>query len=185
MSGSANPNGDLTPPDDGTIQPQILPERNNAPTQLYPQNDIIPDQPAVNTVQPGLTPSAIRQIINKLPAGQVIKASVTPQQTDNLLKNVSQNNESTASSEPAAGHVFEVQLAAGDDESHAIAKWLKLQSQYADILTGLPVAIKKAETTNGNNFYRIRVGAFDNKTAAQTLCSKLQTHAIECFVSSS
>jgi cell division septation protein DedD len=75
-----------------------------------------------------------------------------------------------------------IQLSSARDEKLAWGTWNKLKSRH-DILADLKPMVQRADLGSKGVYYRLRLGGFDSSTDARSLCSKLKSRGIACFVS--
>jgi cell division septation protein DedD len=80
----------------------------------------------------------------------------------------------------AASGGFAVQLAAPRSESEAKAIIGRLQSKYADALSGASIGVRKADR-HGETIYRVRAGGM-SKADAKAMCEKIKAAGGDCFV---
>ncbi|MBK1668345.1 hypothetical protein CKO28_09895 [Rhodovibrio sodomensis] len=80
---------------------------------------------------------------------------------------------------PAEGR-FAVQLAAFTSEQAARQAWSSYQQRFPDILGGQQLLLQNAEV-NGQMFWRVRTGPFADRSAAQSLCNRLQAEDQACL----
>jgi hypothetical protein len=83
-------------------------------------------------------------------------------------------------SNPASG--FRIQLAALKSEEAADAAWTKLQGQYPDLLGDLKPTIQRIDLGANGIFYRVQGGPLEGRSAAQSLCGKLNQRGQQCLV---
>lgn len=78
---------------------------------------------------------------------------------------------------------FGVQLAAYRKRDSAEAAWLALRAEQPELLAALRPAYYRTELADGSGaVYRVVVGAFDSKAAAEALCRRLKQRGVDCFV---
>ena len=87
---------------------------------------------------------------------------------------------------PAAGSAvvaagWRVQIGSFRDRQAGEGEWTRLQQKHADMLGGLALHVQRANLARGT-FYRIQVGAFESRDAADTLCGQLKSRNQDCLV---
>ena len=87
-----------------------------------------------------------------------------------------------AAAEPVTLTGWGIQLSSARDEKLAWGTWNKLKSRH-DILADLKPMVQRADLGSKGVYYRLRLGGFDSSTDARSLCSKLKSRGIACFVS--
>lgn len=76
-----------------------------------------------------------------------------------------------------------VQLGTSNSENDARSKFETLQRIYPDLLKDYKPVINTPENQSfGGRVYRLRVGSFDSRQKAQSLCSALSSHGVGCLV---
>jgi cell division septation protein DedD len=82
---------------------------------------------------------------------------------------------------PAAKRMYRVQLAAVNNEQRAQAFWQQAQTRLPALFDDIEPMFDRREVDN-RIFYRVWVGAFDGRTAAEAYCGKLKNQGQDCFV---
>jgi tetratricopeptide (TPR) repeat protein len=77
---------------------------------------------------------------------------------------------------------WSVQIASADSENGAWSTWKKMQTRHPLLADAKPVVVRADLGTKGI-FYRVRLGGFAGKDAAQNTCMKLKSKGVACFVS--
>jgi cell division septation protein DedD len=75
-----------------------------------------------------------------------------------------------------------VQISSADSENGAWSTWKKLQSRHKVLKDKKPNVVK-ADLGSKGVFYRVRLGGFDEQTAAKQACAKLKAGGVSCYVS--
>lgn len=84
--------------------------------------------------------------------------------------------------EPAAGGaVWRVQVASMRDDQSARQAWDQVRARHPGLLAGLSPTIVRAEVGSGT-FYRVQVGPFADRVAANATCSALKAERTDCLV---
>ncbi|MGF1457092.1 MAG: SPOR domain-containing protein [Alphaproteobacteria bacterium] len=87
---------------------------------------------------------------------------------------------------PAGGSTgnFVVQLASLPSSTAADQTWTRITSRMGDLLSGYQKDVQVADLGARGVFYRLRVGYFQDRSAAANLCSTLKTRGQDCLVAS-
>lgn len=75
-----------------------------------------------------------------------------------------------------------VQLSSAKDEKLAWGTWDKLKTRHK-ALSGMTPVVVRADLGTKGVYYRLRLGGFDSQADAQSLCGKLKSRGLSCFVS--
>ncbi|MEP6827657.1 MAG: SPOR domain-containing protein [Aestuariivirga sp.] len=89
---------------------------------------------------------------------------------------------STTEAPPAAQAGWTVQVSSASSEDAAWATWKSMQNGHK-VLVGQTAFVVKADLGAKGVFYRVRLGGFGERSAAQTACGKFKAAGIACFVS--
>ena len=81
----------------------------------------------------------------------------------------------------AALSPVQIQLGAFTDRAYTESEWRRIADANADLLDGLALAIQPT-TSGGTKFYRLRVGPFDDRSAAGRVCEALKARGQDCLV---
>lgn len=81
---------------------------------------------------------------------------------------------------PAPDGPWQVQLAAFREEADALATWKRISRKHQSLLGDMSPVVKRADTSNGV-FYRLRVGGFDTREAANAFCGRLKAAGQDCI----
>ncbi len=73
-----------------------------------------------------------------------------------------------------------VQLISLPSKAGAEKAWPKILKEHSVLLSGLPYDVKSTQIKGKGTFYRLRVGKFETKEKAQTLCAKLKARKQDC-----
>jgi len=85
---------------------------------------------------------------------------------------------------PAGTGRIQVQLAAVATEAAATAEWERLRRRMPDLLANQRPAISRGER-EGQPFWRVRTGAFDDNAQARAFCDQVRARGGSCFVAPS
>lgn len=78
---------------------------------------------------------------------------------------------------------YVIQVAARRSQTDALAAFADLQQRYPELLSGYRPIIERADLGSKGTWYRLRVGPMQTKTAAVSLCDKLQAAGLKgCLV---
>ncbi|MEL6661359.1 MAG: SPOR domain-containing protein [Pseudomonadota bacterium] len=91
-------------------------------------------------------------------------------------------NAMSAMFEFAPSGAYLVQVAALRDEARAESTWEYLSGSYPRIFAGAEKRIQRADLGARGVFYRLRVGAFDSRTAASEFCEALKSTGNDCII---
>ena len=128
---------------------------------------------------------AAKNAVAKAPAPVTQKASQS-------AKNVAQSAKATtpaaatkakeASNAKAANakELWRVQLISLPSKAGAEKAWPKILKAHSSLLSGLPHDVVAVQIKGKGTFYRLRVGAFAQKSNAQNLCNKLKARKQDC-----
>lgn len=86
----------------------------------------------------------------------------------------------SASAAPQTGWV--VQIASADTEASAMSTWKKMQARFKILKSESP-SVVKADLGAKGTFYRVRLGGFDEQTAAKKACARLKAGGVSCYIS--
>ena len=83
---------------------------------------------------------------------------------------------------PAYGSAgdYQVQLGAFDSPGGVNQTWARLQAQHPDLLGPLGMEMPQV-TSNGKQFFRLRVGPFGSMQVASQVCEILKNRGVNCF----
>lgn len=138
----------------------------------------IENKEKINNANSGTAPSIFNKNENFAPISSQSPAQNT--QPGNNIKYVSVDNTYGAQGNQV---MYMLQLGAYPDPKQAEYIWSLMKEKNADILN--PYTAKIVESylaVNRSIVYRLRVGEFDHKQKAQSLCNNLRNRDIECFV---
>ena len=83
---------------------------------------------------------------------------------------------------PAPSGSFLVQLVAMRTEAAAENAWQDLSAKHPMLLEGLNKEIQRADLGQQGTYYRLRVGAFEERAQAANLCTSMQARGQACMV---
>ena len=81
---------------------------------------------------------------------------------------------------PAGSYV--VQVAASRSEQDAQSTAASITQRYSSVLSGYSPAVERADLGDRGIYYRVGVGPLRNQGDANSLCSKLKSAGLDCFV---
>jgi len=73
-----------------------------------------------------------------------------------------------------------VQLGAYDTADLARAEWVKLSSQFGDLMLGKSLVVQEAES-GGRSFFRLRAHGFASETEARAFCTSMLAENASCI----
>jgi tetratricopeptide (TPR) repeat protein len=88
--------------------------------------------------------------------------------------------EPAAETAPITG--WTIQVASATSEDAAWSTWKKMQKR-SKALADVKPAVIKADLGKKGIYFRVRLTGYDDKTAANKMCSKLKSSGVSCFVS--
>ena len=77
---------------------------------------------------------------------------------------------------------WSVQIFSAVDEKLAWNMWDKIKAKHR-VLEDQKAVVVKADLGTKGTFYRLRLAGFDDKSDAQSMCGKLKSRGVSCFVS--
>lgn len=77
---------------------------------------------------------------------------------------------------------FVIQIAAFRDQVQAAAGFARLRTAHPDLVSGLTPDVERADLGDRGVYYRLRIGAFETKDAAASLCTRLKGRGQDCIV---
>jgi cell division protein FtsN len=89
---------------------------------------------------------------------------------------------SPSSSSSASGGGYAVQVSSRRSEADAQAALRRMQSQYASVIGGQQVLIRRVDLGAKGVYYRAMVGPFGSSEEANRVCSQLKSAGGSCFV---
>jgi cell division protein FtsN len=84
--------------------------------------------------------------------------------------------------EASAKSGIAIQLGSFPDAKLAAGAWSKIKSANQDVLNPYNSSIKPAQIEGKGTWYRLRVGGFADKAAAQAVCQQLQASGQACII---
>lgn len=90
--------------------------------------------------------------------------------------------ETPPAAQPNTNGRFVIQIAAFRDQVQAAAGFARLRNAYPDLVSGLTPDVERADLGDRGVYYRLRIGAFETKDAAATLCTRLKGRGQDCIV---
>ena len=164
----------LTVADASENAPQV--GTSTADNGLYGTKYIV-DAPASDAATPAV-PKKKRNVFDYLqgenadPSAQTASSSVADAAPKKTTPIVPQKPVAPVQQASAATSGYVAQLASFRSNAEATAEFGRLRSKYGDTLAGLSPVISQGEVA-GSTRYRLAVGPFASRDAANALCSKL------------
>jgi tetratricopeptide (TPR) repeat protein len=156
---------------------------SEAPSEYTLQADAIPEP---NETKPEVAKSAP---VSAKPVEQIVAVEALPEPAAQKAPAAEE-----ASIEPAGEQVtapaeqeasltgWTIQLSSAKDEKLAWGTWDKLKTRHK-ALSGMTPVVVRADLGTKGIYYRLRLGGFDSQADAQSLCGKLKSRGLSCFVS--
>lgn len=95
-------------------------------------------------------------------------------------------NGDSPSDTPERERVWRVQLAAVRSTDSANREWERLRRQHNEVVGSLPLSVERADLGPRRGvYYRVRAGAFTNKSSAAAVCKAMTRRNAGCMVVSS
>ena len=150
------------PPAARSAMSEPLPAAGSAPTEPLPAARSAPTEPL---------PAAKSAMSDPVPAAPpvVIRPASAPA-----------SSASRTGSATAAGAEYRVQLLATSDQAAAERARDGLVTKFGDLLADYPAHIEKADLPAGS-MYRLQIGPFDGRAAAEAKCAELKRQQAACF----
>jgi len=159
------------------------------PAKLYsdrvPQEDMPPPPPAyLNRANQKLR-KPVEEVETKIVAVERVpdvepQGEDAPQPAIAAAESAPESGTADVSSTDLTG--WSIQLSSAKDEKLAWGIWSKLKARH-DILAEQKPVVVRADLGGKGIYYRLRLGGFDSQGDAQSLCAKLKSHGVTCFVS--
>ena len=141
---------------------------------------------AVNQDVPAPAPSA-EAASQQVEAAQPVpvpeaKPELTPVATANPAPPAPKPVVEPAAPAAAMGGSYQVQIAALKSQADAEDYWTRASGNRPELLDGVAHSIVRADLGEKGIYYRVRVGAYNDKSSAQTMCNNLKESGLSCFV---
>jgi len=78
--------------------------------------------------------------------------------------------------------VYRVQVASLKSQNQAEAAWKEQVQRYPELLSDLSLTVQRAVLAGKGTYYRVQIGPFSNRDAADSLCRKLKSRGQDCLV---
>lgn len=89
---------------------------------------------------------------------------------------------SDISTNAAPAGAYLLQIGAYKSQGEADASWKAFAAKHASLLAGFSPNVKQVDLGDKGTWYRLRIGAFADKDAANALCERLKTDGGTCFL---
>ncbi len=76
---------------------------------------------------------------------------------------------------------YAVQVGAFGSRGDAMSRYSQLSSQLGNLVSGKPPYVQVADV-NGRTYHRLWIGAYDERSGAESFCSQLSSRGVDCFV---
>lgn len=77
--------------------------------------------------------------------------------------------------------IWRAQLLSSSDKKKVETSWKEISKKHAALLSDMPYKITSATIAGKGTFWRLQVGEFSSKEAAQNLCAKLKKKKQDCI----
>ncbi len=142
---------------------------------------LLPEPGAEDALAVGQVGASVEPPFDRAPARLVALAEPAPVAAADGTATVQQ--QAPPVSMPSADYgpgEYRVQLMAARGEAEAERAWAGLSARFEGIFTGYRVSIEPAQVAAGT-VYRVRIGPFETRAAAQATCAKLERERASCF----
>lgn len=78
--------------------------------------------------------------------------------------------------------VYRVQVASLKSQNQAEAAWKEQVQRYPELLSDLSLTVQRAVLAGKGTYYRVQIGSFSDRAAADSLCRKLKSRGQDCLV---
>ena len=89
---------------------------------------------------------------------------------------------SDVSTSPAAAGAYLLQIGAYKSQEEAGSSWRAFAAKHAALLAGFSPNVKQVDLGDKGTWYRLRIGSFVDKDAANALCERLKSDGGNCFL---
>ncbi len=140
--------------------------------------------PGVRSTQPSVPPSSdtLRAPTSQLPPPAVRVPGPNPGVSAPRTQPQRVGPQPAPAASAASSGDFVVQLASLPSSTAADQTWTRITSRMTDLLSGYQKDVQVADLGARGVFYRLRVGYFQNRSAAANLCETLKTRGQDCLV---
>jgi cell division protein FtsN len=177
-------------------QIQMAPQTNKTVEKPAPQNSVNPqvktfvqktqvinNKPAEKL--PNAVPTAgvnknVNNVISLTPAQTAVKAVDIPKADAVTMKPVVE----TPKTVPSTANAY-IQVGSYRSEQEAQKAWQKISLAHASSLGGAGHNIAKADIAGRGTFYRLRVGPYNTRSDASSVCGNLSAKGQGCLVTGS
>ncbi|HEX3484332.1 MAG TPA: SPOR domain-containing protein [Micropepsaceae bacterium] len=147
------------------------------PVRLNPEtkNVVASAPPAAAATVPAPAPAPVKQVAQTPP-------SVQPTAIANVVTAPAAPTALTASAVSAVSGKAVLQIGAYETPEIANGAWAAFKARHASVAGKLSQDVQKADLGAKGTWYRLRVGPFADKSAANTACEQLRSEGATCFV---
>lgn len=168
----------LPPPEAPVARPKG--EAKSAP----PKGPLVPQAPAIESRSAGeaTTPAApaAKAPQAKTVAEAPVRAPSAPAKTEAAQKAPVKAPSATRTAMAKSG-AWSIQLGAVHEEARAKAALARIVKANGDILGNMPSQVVRVDLGKKGIYYRMRAGAFADRTAAAAVCHKLAARKVGCI----
>lgn len=120
------------------------------------------------------------EVVEKLPVSDTVITIDTVRKAEEAAKNPEVKVVKEEKAPVIQSGAWQVQLMSSPNKAAAQKSWVEMSNKY-DMLKNQPHDIAEADLGAKGIFYRLRVGAFANKSQADAFCSRLKAAGGNCF----
>jgi cell division protein FtsN len=172
-------------PETDVVTPHVQEQVQEAPPPKTPPVPVkptvvakAPPPPEIRTTTSAPSPEAEA---TAPPAQLGVKAKAPPPAKPAKVDAAPAPKVETASA-PTAGGAYLLQIGAYKSEAEADSAWASYRAKHGATLSGYAKDVKQVDLGAKGTWYRLRVGSFASKAAAQELCGKLTAEGGACFL---
>ncbi len=125
----------------------------------------------------------IKVEIKEQPAKTVVEKSTeksaTPKLSENQIEKIEVKLDNVPSIAPAG--TWQIQLISSPNKTAMEKAWIDLTKKYSE-LKNLPHEVESADLGSKGTFYRLKAGAFKNRSEADKLCNSIKSAGGTCLV---
>ena len=145
-------------------------ETSGQPLQLVPQATTAPQAPTAPQGQSTAATRAAGEASLPVQSGAQQQAAVQPQ---------AQPAAST-SGFPSGSYVVQVSSTKSEADANSTAS--QVRQRYANVISGYQTDVQRADLGDRGVFYRVSVGPLSDTSSAASLCGRLKSAGLDCFV---
>jgi tetratricopeptide (TPR) repeat protein len=116
------------------------------------------------------------------PAEKIIAIEALPEEPEAKTDSAAETAEPAATENEPELTGWGVQISSAVDEKLAWGTWEKLKAKHR-LLNDQKAVVIKADLGKKGIYYRLRLSGFEDRSDAQSMCGKLKSRGVSCFVS--